>query len=123
MLDFSVDLKQIAAGLDRHQLLQIIGAWYLENDYGYDDNDSDLENVDQFIGCTGDLLESIGEVISNIDRQENGDDWEDDCYDDDYDEDYDDDYEYDDDEDDYTDDETQRLIEANRKKNNEFLGL
>lgn len=118
MVDLYVDLKQIATSLDKHQLLQIIGAWYLSNEYGVEDfmND-DLEDIDQYIGGTGDLLESIGEVINNIDDEENCDDYEEDNYDSEN-EDYDDEG-YDDDE----EDDTQRLIEANRRKNEAYLGL
>lgn len=111
VVDSYVDLKQIATNLDKHQLLQIIGAWYLSNEYGVEDfvND-DLEDIDQYIGDAGNLLESIGEVINNINDEENCDDYEEDNYDSE-DENYDE------------EDDTQRLIEANRRKNEAYLGL
>ena len=114
MVDVYVDLKQIATGLDKNDLIKVIAAWYAEHVYGVEDEEDDLANVANYIAEDDDILLSIENTLANLDRQFDEEDYEDDDYDENYDnEDYDDDEE----------DDTQRLIEANRRKNEAYLGL
>ena len=109
MVDVYVALKQFATGLDKEDLLKVIAAWYAEYEYG--------------VEVEEDVLLSIENTLANIDRQfGEEEDYEDDDYDEDYDEDYDDDDDYDDENDDI-DAETAHLMEINRRKNEEALGL
>lgn len=89
MVNVYVDLKQIATGLDKDDLIKVIAAWYAEQAYGVEAEEDDLADVANYIA-------------------------EDD--DDDYDDDYDD-------ENDDIDAETAHLMEINRRKNEEALGL
>lgn len=125
MVDVYVDLKQIATGLDKDDLIKVIAAWYAEQVYGVEAEEDDLADVANYIAEDDDILLSIENTLANLDRQFDEEDYEDDDYDDDYDDEYDDD-EYDDDEYDENDDidaETAHLMEINRRKNEEALGL
>ena len=126
MVDVYVALKQFATGLDKEDLLKVIAAWYAEYEYGVEVEEDDLADVIDYIDINEDILLSIENTLANIDRQfSEEEDYEDDDYDEDYDEDYDDD-DYDDDYDDENDDidaETAHLMEINRRKNEEALGL
>lgn len=123
MVDVYVALKQFATGLDKEDLLKVIAAWYAEYEYGVEVEEDDLADVIDYIDINEDILLSIENTLANIDRQfGEEEDYEDDDYDEDYDEDYDDDDDYDD-ENDNIDAETAHLMEINRRKNEEALGL
>ena len=123
MVDVYVALKQFATGLDKEDLLKVIAAWYAEYEYGVEAEEDDLADVIDYIDINEDILLSIENTLANIDRQfGEEEDYEDDDYDEDYDEDYDDDDDYDDENDDI-DVETAHLMEINRRKNEEALGL
>lgn len=123
MVDVYVSLKQFATGLDKEDLLKVIAAWYAEYEYGVEVEEDDLADVIDYIDINEDILLSIENTLANIDRQfGEEEDYEDDDYDEDYDEDYDDDDDYDDENDDI-DAETAHLMEINRRKNEEALGL
>ena len=122
MVDVYVALKQFATGLDKEDLLKVIAAWYAEYEYGVEVEEDDLADVIDYIDINEDILLSIENTLANLDRQfGEEEDYEDDDYDEDYDEDYDDD-DYDDENDDI-DTETAHLMEINRRKNEEALGL
>lgn len=121
MVDLYVDLKQIATGLDKDDLIKVIAAWYAEQVYGVEAEEDDLADVENYIAEDDDVLLSIENTLANLDRQFDEEDYEDDDYDDEYDDD-----EYDDDNYDENDDidaETAHLMEINRRKNEEALGL
>lgn len=123
MVDVYVALKQLATGLDKEDLLKVIAAWYAEYEYGVEAEEDDLADVIDYIDINEDILLSIENTLANLDRQfGEEEDYEDDDYDEDYDEDYNDDDDYDDENDDI-DAETARLMEINRRKNEEALGL
>lgn len=123
MVDVYVALKQFATGLDKEDLLKVIAAWYAEYEYGVEVEEDDLADVIDYIDINEDILLSIENTLANIDRQfGEEEDYEDDDYDEDYDEDYDDYDDYDDENDDI-DAETAHLMEINRRKNEEALGL
>ena len=127
MVDVYVDLKQIATGLDKDDLIKVIAAWYAEQAYGVEAEEDDLADVIDYIDTNEDILLSIENTLANLDRQfGEEEDYEDDEYDDEYDDDDYDDDDYDDDYDDENDDidaETAHLMEINRRKNEEALGL
>lgn len=124
MVDVYVDLKQIATGLDKDDLIKVIAAWYAEHTYGIEAEEDDLADVENYIAEDDDVLLSIENTLANLDRQFDEEDYEDDDYDDEYDDDYDDEYDDDNyDENDDIDAETAHLMEINRRKNEEALGL
>lgn len=122
MVDVYVDLKQIATGLDKDDLIKVIAAWYAEQVYGVEAEEDDLADVENYIAEDDDVLLSIENTLANLDRQFDEEDYEDDDYDDEYDDDNYDDDDYDDENDDI-DTETTHLMEINRRKNEEALGL
>lgn len=122
MVDVYVDLKQIATGLDKDDLIKVIAAWYAEYVYGIEAEEDDLADVENYIAEDDDVLLSIENTLANLDRQFDEEDYEDDDYDDEYDDDDYDDDDYDDENDDI-DAETAHLMEINRRKNEEALGL
>ena len=122
-----VSLLRVLEGLSEYDILKVMAGLYLQNEYGVDFEDDDLETTEEYVETDNDLLINIQNTFANIDRDYNDedndeDDYEDDDYDDYDEEDNDDDYwnSYDEDE---VDDDTQRLIEENRKKNEIALGL
>lgn len=118
MVDVYVDLKQIATGLDKDDLIKVIAAWYAEQVYGVEAEEDDLADVANYIAEEDDVLLSIENTLANLDRQfGEEEDYDDDDYDDDYDDEYDDDDDY------GIDAETAHLMEINRRKNEEALGL
>ena len=120
MVDVYVDLKQIATVLDKDDLIKVIAAWYAEQVLAVEVEEDDLADVANYIAEDDDVLLSIENTLANLDRQFDEEDYEDDDYDDEYDDDeYDDEY----DENDDIDAETTHLIEINRRKNEEALGL
>ena len=122
MVDVYVDLKQIATVLDKDDLIKVIAAWYAEQAYGVEAEEDDLADVANYIAEDDDILLSIENTLANLDRQFDEEDYEDDDYDDEYDDDDYDDDDYDDENDDI-DAETAHLMEINRRKNEEALGL
>ena len=123
MVDVYVDLKQIATGLDKDDLIKVIAAWYTEQVLAVEVEEDDLSDIANYIAEDDDVLLSIENTLANLDRQfGEEEDYENDDYDEDYDEDYDDDDDYDDENDDI-DAETAHLMEINRRKNEEALGL
>ena len=118
MVDVYVDLKQIATVLDKDDLIKVIAAWYAEHVYGEEAEEDDLSDVANYIAEEDDVLLSIENTLANLDRQfGEEEDYDDDDYDDDYDDEYDDDDDY------GIDAETAHLMEINRRKNEEALGL
>ena len=121
MQEVYVDIKDFADGLLKEDLLRIIAAWYLENEYGEDvsDRDPELEDMSKYIDTHGDLNIAISNTLANVDRD----------YGEDEDEEVDEDYDYDEEDETYEcncgqcEECTQRLIEANRARNEEALGL
>ena len=109
MVDVYVALKQFATGLDKEDLLKIIAAWYAEYEYDVKVEEDDLADVIDYIDINEDILLSIENTLANLDRQfGEEEDYEDDEYDDEYDD---------------IDAETAHLMEINRRKNEEALGL
>ena len=118
MVDVYVALKQLATGLNKEDLLKVIAAWYAEYEYGVEVEEDDLADVIDYIDINEDILLSIENTLANLDRQfGEEEDYDDDDYDDDYDDEYDDDDDY------GIDAETAHLMEINRRKNEEALGL
>ena len=118
MVDVYVDLKQIATVLDKDDLIKVIAAWYAEHVYGEEAEEDDLSDVANYIAEEDDVLLSIENTLANLDRQfGEEEDYDDDDYDDDYDDEYNDDDDY------GIDAETAHLMEINRRKNEEALGL
>ena len=119
-----VSLLRVLEGLSEYDILKVMAGLYLQNEYGVDFEDDDLETTEEYVETDNDLLINIQNTFANIDRDYNNEDNDEgDCENDDYDEeDNDDDYwnSYGEDE---VDDDTQRLIEENRKKNEIALGL
>lgn len=109
MVDVYVDLKQIATGLDKDDLIKVIAAWYAEQVLAVEVEEDDLADIANYIAEDDDVLLSIENTLANLDRQFGE---EEDYDDDDYDDDYDD-----------IDAETAHLMEINRRKNEEALGL
>lgn len=122
MVDLYVDLKQIATGLDKDDLIKVIAAWYAEQVLAVEVEEDDLADIANYIAEDDDVLLSIENTLANLDRQFDEEDYEDDDYDDEYDDDNYDDDDYDDENDDI-DTETAHLMEINRRKNEEALGL
>ena len=123
MVNVYVALKQIATGLDGEDLLKVIAAWYAEYVYGVEVEEDDLADVIDYIDINEDILLSIENTLANIDRQFGEEEnYENDDYDEDYNEDCDDEDDYDNN-DINIDAETARLMEINRRKNEEALRL
>lgn len=124
-----VSLLRVLEGLSEYDILKVMAGLYLQNEYGVDFEDDDLETTEEYVETDNDLLINIQNTFANIDRDYNDEDNDEDDYEDD---DYEnDDYDEEDNNDDYwnsynedeVDDDTQRLIEENRKKNEIALGL
>lgn len=123
MVDVYVTLKQIATGLDKDDLIKVIAAWYVKQTYGVEAEEDDLADVANYIAEDSDFLLSIENTLANLDRQSGEEeDYENDDYDEDYNEDCDDEDDYDNN-DINIDAETARLMEINRRKNEEALRL
>lgn len=124
-----VSLLRVLEGLSEYDILKVMAGLYLQNEYGVDFEDDDLETTEEYVETDNDLLINIQNTFANIDRDYSDEDNDEDDYEDD---DYEnDDYDEEDNNDDYwnsynedeVDDDTQRLIEENRKKNEIALGL
>lgn len=127
-----VSLLRVLEGLSEYDILKVMAGLYLQNEYGVDFEDDDLETTEEYVETDNDLLINIQNTFANIDRDYSDEDNDEDDYeDDDYENDDYDDYDEEDNNDDYwnsynedeVDDDTQRLIEENRKKNEIALGL
>ena len=82
MVDVYVDLKQIATGLDKDDLIKVIAAWYAEHVYGEEAEEDDLSDVANYIAEDDDVLLSIENTLANLDRQfGEEEDYDDDDYD------------------------------------------
>lgn len=127
MKEVYVDLKEIASGMEREDLLKMIAAFYLDSEYGVDtcDCENELDDMTQYIDNSDNFLNSIENTLANIDREYDEDDYdcEDDYDEDDCDDDCEDDCEECTEDTSYIDYDTQCLIEANRRKNEQALGL
>ena len=127
-----VSLLKVLEGLSEYDILKVMAGLYLQNEYGVDFEDDDLETTEEYVETDNDLLINIQNTFANIDRDYSDEDNDEDDYEDeDYENDDYDDYDEEDNDDDYwnsydedeVDDDTQRLIEENRKKNEIALGL
>lgn len=127
-----VSLLRVLEGLSEYDILKVMAGLYLQNEYGVDFEDDDLETTEEYVETDNDLLINIQNTFANIDRDYSDEDNDEDDYEDeDYENDDYDDYDEEDNDDDYwnsydedeVDDDTQRLIEENRKKNEIALGL
>ena len=124
MREIAIYLKEIWKGLDEDDIIAIAAAEYITNEYDIEVDDDDLDDVKSYIDNdrSHNFLTRIENTFANIDREyceeedEEGSYW-------DTDESYDDDYEDDEYDEDEVDNETMRLIEQNRKKNEQVLGL
>lgn len=140
MREINVSLRDIARAIEgKEDLLKIISAFYLENEYGYEilDMEDDLSDVNDTIRDNESLSIAICNTLAKCDEEYDEEDYD---SDDNYDEE-----DYCEDEEDYCDDEededetfnywenynncncgvcdrcTQKLIEKNRKRNEEVL--
>ena len=125
MREIAIYLKEIWKGLDEDDIIAIAAAEYITNEYDIEVDDDDLDDVKSYIDNdrSHNFLTRIENTFANIDREycEEEEDEEDSYWD--TDESYDDDYEDDEYDEDEVDNETMRLIEQNRKKNEQVLGL
>ncbi len=123
MLELQVNLSGVLEGLEDNELIKLVAASYADNEYCVSLSE-DLSEIDQFIDndWSHDLLTRIQNTFANIDREYEEEDeyWDndsDDYEDDDYEDNYENDYESN------VDDATMRLIEENRRRNEQALGL
>lgn len=123
MLELQVNLSGVLEGLEDNELIKLVAASYVDNEYCVSLSE-DLSEIDQFIDndWSHDLLTRIQNTFANIDREYEEEDeyWDndsDDYEDDDYEDNYENDYESN------VDDATMRLIEENRRRNEQALGL
>lgn len=124
MREIAIYLKEIWKGLDEDDIIAIAAAEYITNEYDIEVDDDDLDDVKSYIDNdrSHNFLTRIENTFANIDREYCEEEDEEDNYWD-TDESYDDDYEDDEYDEDEVDNETMRLIEQNRKKNEQVLGL
>ena len=124
MREIAIYLKEIWKGLDEDDIIAIAAAEYITNEYDIEVDDDDLDDVKSYIDNdrSHNFLTRIENTFANIDREYCEEEDEEDSYWD-TDESYDDGYEDDEYDEDEVDNETMRLIEQNRKKNEQVLGL
>lgn len=124
MREIAIYLKEIWKGLDEDDIIAIAAAEYITDEYDIEVDDDDLDDVKSYIDNdrSHNFLTRIENTFANIDREYCEEEDEEDSYWD-TDESYDDDYEDDEYDEDEVDNETMRLIEQNRKKNEQVLGL
>lgn len=124
MREIAIYLKEMWKGLDEDDIIAIAAAEYITNEYDIEVDDDDLDDVKSYIDNdrSHNFLTRIENTFANIDREYCEEEDEEDSYWD-TDESYDDDYEDDEYDEDEVDNETMRLIEQNRKKNEQVLGL
>ena len=126
MIEANIDLKEIAFGLseDKDSFLKVIAAIYKTDMYGgnLEEDCCDLEEYEEYVSDDNqDMLINIQNTLANVDRDyENGDeeDWDEEDWDE---EDWDE--EDAEDSDTEVDEYTRNLIEENRRKNEQALGM
>ena len=80
MVDLYVDLKQIATGLDKDDLIKVIAAWYAEHAYGVEAEEDDLAVVEFYIAEDAVVLLSFENTLANLVRLFFVEDFEDDDF-------------------------------------------
>ena len=126
MIEANIDLKEIAVGLseDKDSFLKVIAAIYKTDMYGgnLEEDCCDLEEYEEYVADDNqDMLINIQNTLANVDReQENGDEYE---YDDWYEDEEEEEEEEVEDGDIEVDEYTRNLIEENRRKNEQALGM
>lgn len=121
MIEANIDLKEIAFGLseDKDSFLKVIAAIYKTDMYGgnLEEDCCDLEEYEEYVSDDNqDMLINIQNTLANVDRDyENGDeeDWDEEDWDEEDAEDGDTE----------VDEYTRNLIEENRRKNEQALGM
>lgn len=121
MIEANIDLKEIAVGLseDKDSFLKVIAAIYKTDMYGgnLEEDCCDLEEYEEYVSDDNqDMLINIQNTLANVDRDyENGDeeDWDEEDWDEEDTEDGDTE----------VDEYTRNLIEENRRKNEQALGM
>lgn len=121
MIEANIDLKEIAFGLseDKDSFLKVIAAIYKTDMYGgnLEEDCCDLEEYEEYVSDDNqDMLINIQNTLANVDRDyENGDeeDWDEEDWDEEDVEDGDTE----------VDEYTRNLIEENRRKNEQALGM
>lgn len=121
MIEANIDLKEIAFGLseDKDSFLKVIAAIYKTDMYGgnLEEDCCDLEEYEEYVSDDNqDMLINIQNTLANVDRDyENGDeeDWDEEDWDE----------EDAEDSDTEVDEYTRNLIEENRRKNEQALGM
>lgn len=121
MIEANIDLKEIAVGLseDKDSFLKVIAAIYKTDMYGgnLEEDCCDLEEYEEYVSDDNqDMLINIQNTLANVDRDyENGDeeDWDEEDWDEEDAEDGDTE----------VDEYTRNLIEENRRKNEQALGM
>lgn len=126
MIEANIDLKEIAVGLseDKDSFLKVIAAIYKTDMYGgnLEEDCCDLEEYEEYVSDDNqDMLINIQNTLANVDRDyenEDEEDWdEEDLDEEDWDE------EDTEDGDTEVDEYTRNLIEENRRKNEQALGM
>ena len=121
MIEANIDLKEIAVGLseDKDSFLKVIAAIYKTDMYGgnLEEDCCELEEYEEYVSDNNqDMLINIQNTLANVDRDyENGDeeDWDEEDWDEEDTEDGDTE----------VDEYTRNLIEENRRKNDQALGM
>lgn len=121
MIEANIDLKEIAFGLseDKDSFLKVIAAIYKTDMYGgnLEEDCCDLEEYEEYVSDDNqDMLINIQNTLANVDRDyenEDEEDWEDEDWDEEDVEDGDTE----------VDEYTRNLIEENRRKNEQALGM
>lgn len=121
MIEANIDLKEIAVGLseDKDSFLKVIAAIYKTDMYGgnLEEDCCDLEEYEEYVSDNNqDMLINIQNTLANVDRDyenEDEEDWDEEDWEDEDTEDGDTE----------VDEYTRNLIEENRRKNEQALGM
>lgn len=121
MIEANIDLKEIAVGLieDKDSFLKVIAAIYKTDMYGgnLEEDCCDLEEYEEYVSDDNqDMLINIQNTLANVDRDyenEDEEDWDEEDWDEEDTEDGDTE----------VDEYTRNLIEENRRKNEQALGM
>lgn len=121
MIEANIDLKEIAVGLseDKDSFLKVIAAIYKTDMYGgnLEEDCCDLEEYEEYVSDDNqDMLINIQNTLANVDRDyenEDEEDWDEEDWEDEDVEDGDTE----------VDEYTRNLIEENRRKNEQALGM
>lgn len=121
MIEANIDLKEIAVGLseDKDSFLKVIAAIYKTDMYGgnLEEDCCDLEEYEEYVSDDNqDMLINIQNTLANVDRgyeNEDEEDWDEEDWDEEDAEDGDTE----------VDEYTRNLIEENRRKNEQALGM